>query len=353
MTIPFFTNAQDTSQTERYLNELILQINSALGVNQGTGGSFSNVGRNVLHNGLFVIQQRGAGPWTASSYGPDRWYANFVGGDTGTASIVTLADADRAQIGDEGAQYALQRQFTGSAGGTAFSDTEHAIENIMRFTGKTLIVSFWAKAASGTPSLGINLYISYGSGGTPSGATWNQATGIAVTLGPTWARYSVMFAVQSAAGKTLGTNGDDALYPSFGYSSGPNNNAAYGNIGVQSNTVTLWGVQVEIAQSGQTQPTPLEKRDRQLELANCQRFYQTGEAGWWGYGPAGNLIGKDVMFPVRMRAIPGIVLNTITYGNASALASSGVNPFGMILTATATAAAAASFQCGWTASADL
>jgi hypothetical protein len=91
-----------------------------------------------------------------------------------------------------------------------------------------------------------------------------------VTLTATWTRYAVSFAIPSAAGKTVGTNGDDGTDLAFFFSSGATNNTVAGGIGVQSGIIQLWGVQLEVG----TQATPLEKLDPRLDLANCQRFYE-------------------------------------------------------------------------------
>src|SRR6516165_5126839 len=59
----------------------------------------NNVGRNWLHNYTFQVNQRGTGPWTTTAtYTSDRWQINMVN-DTLSASIITLSDTDRSQIG--------------------------------------------------------------------------------------------------------------------------------------------------------------------------------------------------------------------------------------------------------------
>ena len=48
-----------------------------------------DVGRNLIHNALFTVAQRGAGPWTATGYTADRWYAAYSN-DTGVSVSVTF-----------------------------------------------------------------------------------------------------------------------------------------------------------------------------------------------------------------------------------------------------------------------
>jgi hypothetical protein len=123
---------------------------------------------------------------------------------------------------------------------------------------------------------------------------------------------------------------------------------------VQSNTFSFWGVQLEIAQPGQTLPTPLEKRDPVLELQQCQRFYQWGQAYFGGYS-AGNVsaIGSWV-FPVTMRAAPTVVVTTNADTN---LTSPTMNVFGgssvAFVGATPAGAVGWSINRVFTASADL
>src|SRR5206468_12393074 len=62
------------------------------------GSSTNDVGRNLIHNPLFNIAQRGAGPFTGGGYTLDRYLTSVVG-STFSVSAIALADADRAQIG--------------------------------------------------------------------------------------------------------------------------------------------------------------------------------------------------------------------------------------------------------------
>lgn len=293
-------------------------------------GALHDVGRNLLHNPLFNVAQRGAGPFTLSQYTVDRWNGGYAGSDTASYTQQSLADADRAAIGDEAAAYSLQNVFVGSAVAGSYQSLHQPIEGVRRLSGKTVIVSFWAKAASGTPRIGINILQNFGTGGSPSGALWVLATGIAVTISTAWTRYSATIAIPSSTGKTLGTNRDDVHDINFWFSSSAGTNALAGNIGVQSGTVQLWGVQLEIGSVA----TPLEKPDLRYDLANCQRFYQV-ISGWGGagYGTAGTVIQSQISF-YGMRVIPSA---TPTWGtNTNLPASLGLSAGLTLLTASDT-----------------
>ena len=120
-------------------------------------------------------------------------------------------------------------------------------------------------------------------------------------------------------------------------------------ITVEFNTGTLTGVQLEIG----TQATPLEKPDPQQDLAKCQRFYQTGIAGWWGNTAAGQAFGYTIHFPVAMRSAPSVTLSGQGYANASAATAGNPSIGGFNFNATGTAAGTAAATSDWQASADL
>jgi hypothetical protein len=314
-----------------------------------------NVGRNLIHNGLFTVWQRGTTAVTTHlGYSADRWQGLVAAPDTISLTRVSLTDADRAGIGDEEARYAFQNTFVGNTGG--YCGFQQRIENVQRLGNKTVIISFYAVAASGTPKIGINLYQVFGTGGSPSATVIVLATGLAVTAGTTWVRYSVTIPLPSVAGKAYGTNNDDYTLLRIYNSAGTTQNQQAGNIGVQSGIINIWGVQLEIAAPGQVAPTPLEKMDAQQTLAVCQRFYCTGNWIVSGYGTSGLTPAPNAMhsLPVPMRAQAQIaVAGTPTLTNASA---PGITPwntaqFSVYLTVTATGA----YQGygGYTATADL
>ena len=233
--------------------------------------ALDNTGRNLMHNSMFRVQQRGAGPWTAAgSWTADR-HSLQLSTSTASVTIVTLADADRTAIGDEAARYALQCVGSGTAGaGDYIICDQHDIEGVQRISGKTVSVSFWAKATSGTPKVGLSLSQVFGSGGSPS-ANVTAIGSQSFTLSTAWARYtSTAIAVPTSIGKTFGTTaGTDYTCVQFWQSSGATNNAAAGGIGVQSYTAQLWGEQLEVASVA----TQLDKPDLAGDLENCQRFF--------------------------------------------------------------------------------
>lgn len=307
-------------------------------------------GRNFLHNPYFNIQQRGTGPWTTGgAYTADRWMASFVN-DTVTATIVALADTDRAAIGDEAALSTVQLVFVGSSTAGSYTEFMQRIESIRRLSNKQITASFWARATSGTPKIGLGYFQSFGTGGSPSASVFGNL-GVTPALSTTWQHYSFTGTLPSTAGKTFGTTvGTDNMQLEFWLSDQGIGAPRSGGIGVQSGTVQFWGMQLELG----TAATPLEKLDPETDLAHCQRFYQTGAYSTNGYVQSGTTIGNNVPFLVTMRATPSVaVAGTPGSGNVTGISINNVNPQSAQFYATGSAAGNAFIALTFTASADL
>lgn len=307
-----------------------------------------NTGRNYVHNGTFNIQQRGSGSWTTNAaYTADRWLMLFTS-DTMSLGLYGLADADRAAIGDESAIVTAVAQVTGTAGG--FSAFSHKIESARRLSGKTITVSFWAKLNSGGAKLGVSLDQWFGSGGSPSAGINNN--GQSVTLTSAFQRYSLTFTLASTAGITFGTNNNDYTQLNFWFSSGTANAARAGNIGVQTNSVALWGVQLELGSGA----TPFEHRDVEIEYDLCRRFYQSNALLYQvGYGLTGQGISfANALSPV-MRSNPTVTVPSPSYTNVSGTPSLNAQPSAVYVNGgiTVTATGAYTVNMNTNCSADL
>lgn len=300
----------------------------------GATGAAGPVSRNFLHNPYFNIQQRGQGPWTAGGYTADRWKLDFGAPDTNSVSVIQLTDAQRAAIGDEAASYGLQNTFTGSATAGAYSRVIQPVEKLRRLSGKTVTLSFFAQSSAAL-SVGVNCQQYFGSGGSPSAVV--VVPGQGVSIATTFARYQVTLTVPSIAGKTLGTNGDDFTMFNIWFSSSSTISPNSG-IGVQSGTITLWGMQLEIG----SQATPLEKIDPQVDITNCTRFFQAyGYPLITGYAVGGNSVYIWAPLTTPMRASPTVTFapgGSIGYSNASGLAVNWISPIEIrfVITITAT-----------------
>jgi hypothetical protein len=323
---------------------------AASAVAAASGASFNNNGRNLIHNPLFRVQQRGAGPFTASSaYTADRWQLN-TNVSTVSTTVSALVDADRTAIGDESAQYNLISVGSATAGaGDYIISPVHKVEGVRRLSGKTVTLSFWAKATTVGKGVGIEFAQFFGTGGSPSA----QVTGIGtqlISLTTSWVRYSVTVALPSTVGKSIGTNNDDNTTINFWISSGSVNTARAG-LGVQSATYALWGVQLEVAPA----VSSLEKLDLQADISNCQRFYQVGQLAFSGYAVAGTSVYTTNVFPTQMRAAPSMTTTTNNGSNTTAPGYAQLAPAGSGITLLASVSGTGTYvlNTNYTAAADL
>jgi len=269
---------------------------------------FGQAGKNKIINGDFRINQRNYTTGTTNGdYVCDR-SRMFNGDGTVTATYQTFTLGAAPVAGYEGKNY-ISIQSTGQTTTTANSRLAQDIESVRTFAGQTVTVSFWAKAASATPKIAVELGQEFGTGGSPSSAV-NTYAG-QVTISTSWARYSVTVALPSISGKTLGTNGNDYLRCALWASAGSSFNSRTGSIGIQTNTIDFWGLQVEYG----SKATPFQLAgggDPQSELAMCQRYYYRYTASASNTAPMlGIMIGAGlglaqgiVKFPTTMRVVP-------------------------------------------------
>jgi hypothetical protein len=273
---------------------------------------------NAIINGAFEINQRGFTSSTAGGYGFDRWNTGRSGG-TVTASSETFTLGAAPVAGIEAKNF--QRVVTsGQSAAGDYAILIQPIEGVRSFAGQTVTVSFYAKAGSGTPKVGVEFYQSFG-GGSSAVSTSSTPS----TISTSWARYSVTVAVPSIAGKTIGINNNDSLQLTIWFSGGSTFDARSGSVGIQNNTFDIWGVQVE---SGST-ATPFRRNADSLagELAACQRYY-TRFNSTSAFGPVTGTGQAESTTRVRIgQGMPTTMrnLNSISWGNIRI--SDGINSF--------------------------
>jgi hypothetical protein len=262
--------------------------------------------RNVLINGEFRINQRAFTSTTSDgAYGFDRWRM-FASDGTTTYSAQTFTVGN--VIPNQEPKNFARLVTSGQTSSTAVSILVQRIEDVRTSAGQQVTVSFWAKAASGTPKVSVEFVQGFGSGGSADVNTYiNQ-----VTLSTSWVRYTVTGVPPSISGKTIGSdNGYLALH--LWVSGGSTYNSRTGSLGIQSNTFDFWGVQLE----QNYQPTPFEQRPIGVELALCQRYYAllasgvNSHIGTGAYG-TNTQIEIQTSVPVPMRTTPTIAVVTGT-----------------------------------------
>jgi hypothetical protein len=268
-------------------------------------GNFA-AGKNKIINGDFTINQRAfTSTTTSGTYGFDRFFM-FNQDGTCTYSAQTFTAGTAPVAGYEATNFA-RLVTTGQTLSSALSLLAQRIEDVRTFANQTVVVSFWAKANSGTPKIAIELDQNFGSGGSTRVTT---AVG-QPTISTSWARYSATIAVPSISGKTIGTS--SYLSTNLIVSAGADFNARTGSLGIQTNTFDIWGLQVEAGSVA----TPFQTATGTIqgELAACQRYYiRIGGAAAYetiglGFGWSTTRAGIYLYLPVTMRIAP----NTLDY----------------------------------------
>jgi hypothetical protein len=267
-------------------------------------------GKNKVINGDFSINQRNFTSNTSNGvYNFDRWFQGN-GGGTYTTTPQTFTPGAAPVAGYEGKTF-LQAITASQSASSDFANISQKIESVRTFAGQNVVVSFWAKANTGTPKVGLSMQQGFGSGGSPSAAT-RTAGNATVTLSTSWARYSITVSVPSISGKTLGTTEDSFLSVQLWQSIGSDYTTGFpSGIGLQNFTLSLWGVQVEAGSTATDFQTATATI--QGELAACQRYYfRNGGLSAYtalGGGTAENSTRVEIQVatPVTMRTLPTAV----------------------------------------------
>lgn len=257
---------------------------------------------NYIINGAFDINQRNfTSTTTNGTFGHDRWSLETA---SGTVTYSTQAFTAGTVLGTDEPTNFARIITTGQSGTTALTIFRQKMEDVRLLAGKTVTVSFWAKAASGAPKITAEINQSYGTGGSPSNND-NYLAG-QVTLSTTWARYSVTTNLPSNSGKTFGTAANSSFTQlSLWLSAGTDFNARTSSLGIQSNTFDIWGVQIEEGSVA----TPFHRNSNSVEgeLASCQRYYQVIASGndcffATGHGFSTVSVFASYIFPVQLRS---------------------------------------------------
>ena len=307
-------------------------------VEQNTGGAVAPfvAGKNAIINGDFYVNQRGFTSTTSSGYVLFDRFSNYVADGTVTYSNQTFTAGAAPVSGYEGKSF-IQSAVSGQTAAGAASFFSQKIENVRTLAGQTATLSFWAKAASGTPKIAFEYTQSFGTGGSPSSSVSTVPIGT-VTLTTSWARYSINIAIPSLSGKTIGTtDGTSYLEIGFWLSAGSSFASRASSIGIQNNTIGVWGVQLE-AGSVAT-PFTTATGTVQGELAACMRYaekldftsgvvltvgqaYSTSAA--WG-GIAWTTQKRTTPTITQTGTIQALQANTATSGTTFAYGIIGIN----------------------------
>jgi hypothetical protein len=264
---------------------------------------YGQAGKNKIINGDCAVNQRNFSSGTATGqYIVDRFQDDGTGG-TITTSVQQFTPGAAPVAGYEAKQFMRTITATQSAAGH-YQSFSQAIEDVRTFAGQTVTISFWAKAASGTPNIGASISQVFGSGGSSSVIT----SAAVKTITTSWARYSFTITMPSITGKTIGTSSYLKLYIMVSVGT-TISGLGYPAVGLQNNTFDIWGIQVEAGSFA----TPFQLAgggNPQSELALCQRYYfrntvdQVYGATATGFATTTVQVLVFLQMPVQMRVTP-------------------------------------------------
>ena len=231
--------------------------------------------KNRIINGDFAVWQRGTS-FTAVGYTADRWRY-----DTDTDDAVSISQVATAGGEPFTAQYYARVGLTAGTTGT-FNKFATRLEFPKLYFGKTVTLSFWAKADVAT-TVTVKLAFVF------SGTEYNPVNQT-INVGTTWQRHTVTFTLGTPTGFTA--SGADYLDVALLL---PVNTTV---------TVDVANVQLE---EGDT-ATDFEYVPFDVQLLRCMRYYESS----FYHRETGNnttlLQLVTVQFGIPKRAIPSIIV---------------------------------------------
>jgi hypothetical protein len=291
--------------------------------------------RNYLINGNFDKWVYGTSQ-TSSGYGSDNRWSNGNSGSTKTASQQVCGDTERALFN---AMYYSRTVVSSSSGAGNWVVKAQVIENINLLAGKTVTLSFWAKADA-NKNIAVEFTQIFGTGGSPSSAVAGISSQL-VALTTTWQKKTITLTIPSIVGKTLGTDGMQTTYTGlvFWFDAGSNYATRAANLGQQSGTFDIAQVKIE---DGSVATNGWHPYDGEFggEVQACERYLNKLTNLACDFGAyAQYSYASYVVNYATMRVTPTLTANlsNISYSNSENLrfANVTVNSTRLLLDATA------------------
>ena len=264
---------------------------------------------NPVLNSAFQNWQRGTSISVAASgtpYTADRWQVFTNASQACTVSRQLVGDSTNLPSIQYSARVQRNLGQTGT-GGIYFSQNFESI-NSVPFAGKTVTVSFYARAGANYSAASSVLSATMATGtGTDQNLIASGYTGAAypvnsnATLTTTWQRFTYTGTVSSTANEIC-------LY--FGF-------IPVGTAGA-ADYFDVTGVQIDIGSVAL--PFRTYAGTIQGELAACQRYFQSLNGSWGSYGATSSILANYYRHQTQMRTTPTITVTTSpSYTNASGL----------------------------------
>lgn len=255
--------------------------------------SFGGFLRNKILNGDFNISQRATSFVTPANgaYTLDRWVVSYdgtIGAFTVSQQLHTVGQTD---VPDEPIYFYRWAQSSAGSGST-FRRISHKIENVATLAGKSVTLTFYAKADSAR-NVSVSLIQNFGGSGSAS----VTVSGGTAALTTSFQKFTVTASLASISGKTVGTNPFVELRLDLPINS----------------TMTIDLSHVQLEENG---GTPFEQRPVALEQSLCERYYQLAPT-------AVGVANVSIPFKTAMRATPTVAGGGAGFTTSNLSASGG------------------------------
>ena len=286
--------------------------------------------RNKIHNGSFIINQRG-GPYTST--GSENMMDRFSHGESASFTFDTTTTVDSS--GPAGFRKSLKitpdSTQTPTGGQNAFIG--HRIEGqdlqdlcFGTSSAKKITISFYAKSSSQNNNHQYTLQIR-----KYDDSNNRNMVNRAFTVTSSWQRFIMTFDGDTA--ENIRNDTSAGMQILWHLSTGPDdihgasttfgrtvNNSLYSGVTGQSNFMDntsnefyLTGVQLEVGDTA----TPFEHRSLAEEKKLCERYYQTYGFTTLMGSLAGQVGTPRILFPTEMRDTPSVTVEYGSNGNGS------------------------------------
>lgn len=316
--------------------------------------------RNRIINGDCRIQQRPSlalPNGTAGYGGPDRWYAtNAQGGGQFTQSAGTIFDG---AVPKPCVAHTVNNVATDLTTNKYWTGFVQFIEgyNVWDLLGQPVVISFLFRSnVAGTYSVALR---------DANPATYSYVSTFTVLANTTTRVVINVPAVPTAAtipntnavGMQLWVGSQQVSAGTFATST---LNAWQAGNFITSNNATLWSIvpgasiaMTDVQIEAGSNVTPFERRNIDVEMSMCQRYFQQGNAFVAGYNLTGQYVTTWVQYRTGMRDTPTVTVSPNGLSNATTVASFSNTYNGVALGASVTATGAMSAGIIWTANAEL
>ena len=315
----------------------------------------SNPNDNRIINGDMRIDQRNNGAsGTANGYTVDRWSYGVSQASKGTWQ--RLGPGPTANGFPYCLNFTSSSAYALTASDYFFFQYAFEADAVSDFqwgtpTAQPVTLSFWVNASlSGT------------FGGSIRNATGTRSYPFSFSATNTWTKVVIVIPGDTAGTWVLAGNAA-SFYFVFDLGSGATNRAPAGAwvagsylgangatsiVATNGASFAVTGVKLEIGSVA----TPFNRQSLAKSMADCQRYYEVGDIGFWGYSNASQTIGYIKSFAAVKRAAPTITLSSVSSGGLNAPAANG-SVASITVNATGSITGGVGFTCNYQASAEL